>query len=231
MFQKRPLPKLIMPDRVARLICANQRSNTPVFTSLICNRFGVAIIGERRVVSMPRECIFRTDQEWARIRARYETACPRIGLRQLAKEYELSESTVMKRAAREGWKQAALQVASARKIVAAATDQAIQLAASDAARAAATSIVDQLQPWIEQEKIEHVKSQVERAKRNLRRLDKYVVDDELLGAKEEAHYAKSIDIFDNVTRRNLGMSEGSGINGALSVNILAGQAAIAISRS
>lgn len=180
---------------------------------------------------MPRECIFRPDQEWARIRARYETAQPRIGLRALAVEYQLSVSTVMKRAAREGWKQAAQQVASARKIVAAATDQAIQLAASDAAKAAAASIVDQLQPWIEQEKIEHVKTQVARAKRNLRRLDRYVESDELLGAKEEAHYAKSIDIFDNVTRRNLGMSDAGGVNGSLSIQVLAHQAAVSVSHS
>lgn len=179
---------------------------------------------------MPRECIFRPDQEWARIRARYETASPRIGLRALAAEYQISVSTVMKRAAKDGWKQAAQQVASARKIVAAATDEAIQIAAKDAAQAAAASIVDQLQPWIEQEKIAHVKAQVERAKRNLSRLDLYVSDNELLGAKEEAHYAKSIDIFDNVTRRNLGMSD-SATSGNLNVQILAGQAAVQVSQS
>lgn len=180
---------------------------------------------------MPRECIFRPDSEWARIRARYETAQPRVGLRALAKEYQLSVSTVMKRAAREGWKQAALQVASARKIVAAATDKAIQLAAEQSATAAAASLVDQLQPWIAQEKIEHVRSQVERAKRNLRRLDRYVANDELLGAKEEAHYAKSIDIFDNVTRRSLGMSDAGGTAGSLSIQILAGNAAVSVAQS
>lgn len=179
----------------------------------------------------PRECIFRPDQEWARIRARYETAAPRIGLRALAAEYRLSVSTVMKRAAREGWKQAAQQVASARKIVAAATNEAIQVAASDAAKAAAASIVDQLQPWIEQEKIAHIKAQVARAKRNLSRLDRYVTDDELLGPKEEAHYAKSIDIFDSVTRRNLGMSDNGGVSGTLNIQVLANQAQVNYSQS
>lgn len=180
---------------------------------------------------MPRECIFRPDQEWARIRARYETAAPRIGLRSLAAEYNISESTVMKRAARDGWKQAAQQVASARKIVAAATDEAIQLAAKDAAQLAAASIVDQLQPWIEKEKVEHIKTQVARAKRNLSRLDRYVIDEALLGPKEEAQYAKSIDIFDGVTRRNLGMNDGTSFNGSLSVNILTRQAAVQVTQT
>lgn len=179
---------------------------------------------------MPRECIFRRPEEWARIRARYETANPRVGLRALAVEYNISVSTLMKRAAREGWKQAAVQVASARKIVAAATDQAIQLAATESAKAAAASLVEQLQPWIEQEKLEHVRSQVARAKRNLARLDRYVANDELLGPKEEAHYAKSIDIFDNVTRRTLGMSESGGFAGTLNVQILAGQAAVSVTQ-
>lgn len=178
---------------------------------------------------MPRECIFRSDQEWARIRARYETASPRIGLRALSKEYNLSVSTVMKRAARDGWKQSALQVASARKIVAAATDEALHIAAQDAAKVAAASIVEQLQPWIEAEKVEHIKKQVARSKRNLDRLDSYTLNGELLGAKDEAHYAKSIDIFDAITRRSLGMGDESGFNGALSVKVLTQGAAIEIS--
>lgn len=180
---------------------------------------------------MPRECIFRSDQEWARIRSRYETAQPRIGLRELAKEYNLSASTVLKRSAREGWKQAAQQVASARKIVASATAEAIQVAAKDAAKAAAASIVEQLQPWIEAEKIDHIKTQVARAKRNLGRLDQYVVNGELLGPKEESHYAKSIDIFDSITRRTLGMSDDSGAGGSLSVRVLTDGAAIELTQN
>lgn len=180
---------------------------------------------------MPRECIFRSDQEWARIRARYETAEPRIGLRECAKEYGLSASTVLKRSAREGWKQAAQQVASARKIVASATHEAIQIAAKDAAKLAAASIVDQMQPWIEKEKVEHIKAQVARSKRNLARLDRYTAEDELLGPKEESHYAKSIDIFDSITRRTLGMGESDGSNGALSVRVLTGGAAVEVQTS
>lgn len=178
-----------------------------------------------------RTCIFRSDEEWARIRARYETAQRKIGLRDLAKEYQISPSTVMKRAWREGWKQSKGLISSARKIVEAATDQAIQAAASKAVENAASTLVERLQPLIEREKAHHIETQIKRSNGHLTRLDDYLTRKKPLAPRDEAHLAKAVSTHVLDLRRTLGMNDGIGIGGSLSIQVLTNQAAIAVSQS
>lgn len=175
------------------------------------------------------------DQEWALVRAEYETST--LSLRAIARKYGLSESTALKRAAREKWNQGAQLIAEARDQLAIKTTEALSVATDKAADIAAQQLIDELQPWIAQQKTEHIKRAVKRSRRAQDRLDKVAKgfrvqgkDGEIVllrpGPKEESFLAQSEDKYDNIIRRNLGMNDISASGGTLSLNILMGQAVI-----
>lgn len=174
--------------------------------------------------------VFRSDSEWQRIRANYETAQPPIPLRALAKQEAIPVSTMLKRSAREGWKQPRGIIQRTRNALVQATDEAIHLAVQDAAKATAASLVDQLQPLIEKEKAEHIKTQIIRSKGHLSRLDSFLKRKRPLEPKDESYLSKAITTHVQDLRRTLGMNEGSGLGGSLSIQVLTNQAAVQVTQ-
>lgn len=181
-----------------------------------------------------------TEHDWKAIRLRYEGSD--ISQRRLAQELGVSYSTLSHRAMRERWSQSAALVHQAREQVAIKTSEALQSAASHAADLAAKQLIDELQPWIAEQKTQQIKRAIARSTKAQQRLDA-IADGTLAldkdgntltlpnGPKEESFIAQAEDKYDNIIRRNLGMQDGSGFSGALSVNILAGQAAVSVSQS
>lgn len=174
------------------------------------------------------------------IRLRYEGSD--ISQRRLAAELGISYSTLSHRAMRERWSQSASLVHQAREQVALKTVQALETAASHAADLAAKQLVDELQPWIAEQKAAQIKRAIARSTKAQSRLDTIADGVTALdkegnrvtlpnGPKEESFIAQAEDKYDNIIRRNLGMSESGGFSGNLSVNVLAGQAAVAVSQS
>lgn len=173
------------------------------------------------------------DSLWMRVRVHFETGADRPNFAQLAKLYGLGMSTISKRAKIENWnKQGTLAITTQRAMVQEAT-RVVKEAASEMGVTLKKQINDGLQQFIEREKTRHIKSQVKRAKVALTRLDLLTAPihegESPLEAKDESFIAKSIDTYDNIVRRNLGMESGVGGTGAnLSLNILTNHAAVQV---
>lgn len=181
-----------------------------------------------------------TDHEWKAIRMRYESTD--ISQRRLAQELGISYSTMSHRAMREKWSQGAALVLAARENLMEKTSVALETATSQAADLAAKQLIDELQPWINQQKAEQIKRAIKRSTKAQERLDLIsegyqatTKDGELvdlpIGPKEESFLAQAEDKYDNIIRRNLGMNELNGVSGSLSIQVLTNQAAIAVSQS
>lgn len=177
--------------------------------------------------------------EWHSIRLRYESSD--ISHRDLAKELGISYSTLSKRSMREKWSQSAALVHQARSDLAAKTVIALESATSLAADMAAKQLVDELQPWIAEQKAKQIKRAIARSTKAQERLDGiaegYTVLDkdgepvELTpGPKEESFLAAAEEKYDSIIRRNLGMNEGSGLGGSLSIQVLTNQAYVQVSQ-
>jgi predicted DNA-binding protein YlxM (UPF0122 family) len=98
-----------------------------------------------------------TEQGWTDVRLEYETDPNRISLRELADKYHISRSTIFKRAARERWKQNAALVEAARKQIVQKMEAKIAAATTEAAQLVTKQVVEELRPWIEREKSEHIR--------------------------------------------------------------------------
>lgn len=155
-------------------------------------------------------------RNWPAIRRQYETST--ITQRALADQLGISPSTLMKRAMREKWKGTKrLVLQTAAKLEADLTVEAKQM------------IRDELAPFIEAKKIQITKRGVKVGERGLSRVEKLWRGSKPTDAKEEADAARAADTFLRMARTSLGMNEGSGISGALTLNILSNQAAISVS--
>lgn len=174
-----------------------------------------------------RTCIFRSREEWDRIRAHYQTSD--LSTEAIAKHYEIPLSTVEKRCWREGWKKDTL-AHETRKLLAEGERKALQLGIDKAVERVAETLADKLQPLIESEKVELTTTQIRRSKGHLSRLDRYLERKTPLEPKDEAYLAKAVSSHLSDFRKTLGMSE-NGFSGNLSVQILAGQAAVQVSQS
>jgi hypothetical protein len=177
-----------------------------------------------------------TEQEWERTRAPYENSESRISLAQIAEIYGVAVRTVEGKSAKQGWKRASSLVTQARnevnRVTAAAIKEGAQVAVKDAVR----MMMEELQPFLAREKVEQVFRSVARAKAHQARIDRitdgYTALDKdgnavevPLSAKDIGYVAAAEDKFDAVIRRNLGMSDGTSIGGALNVSILLPRAA------
>ena len=164
------------------------------------------------------------EQKWADVRLEYETSTERPTLRELADKHQISRSTIFKRAAREKWKQNAILAEATTKQI----DRKMEAATSEAAQLVAKQVVEDLQPWIQREKAEHIKRAVAMGKRGFERIEKLWEKAEPKDAKNESFAAATLERHDGIVQRNLGMGEGS-TPGTLNLNILAGgRAAIQI---
>ena len=113
-----------------------------------------------------------TEQGWIDVRLKYETDANRISLRELADKYHISRSTIFKRAARERWKQNAALVEATRKQIVRKMEAKMEATTTEAAELVTKQVVEELRPWIEREKSEHIRRAVAMGKRGFERIGK-----------------------------------------------------------
>jgi hypothetical protein len=153
-------------------------------------------------------------RDWLAIRHEYETGS--ISMRALAERPGApSEASIFRRSQREGWVQAAkLARKTARDI-----DAKLQSAVEARVR-------DELAPWIEKEKERFTKRGFKLALTGVKRAERYFKRVPDADAKSEANIAKAADTYHRMGRLALGMSDGAGVGGTYSVNVLANHAMI-----
>jgi len=154
--------------------------------------------------------------DWKAIRYEYETT--NISQRDLAAKHHVPYSTLCKRTMRENWSQRAKLVAATASKLEAEVGEAIK-----------QEIRDELAPLIAAKKVEITKRGIHVAERGLSRIESLWDDQRPSEAKVEADGARAAEIFLRLARTSLGMNDGTGLGGALNVNILANQAAIGVS--
>jgi hypothetical protein len=169
-----------------------------------------------------------TDSEWTKVRIHYENDQQRPSLESLARFYDISESNILKRKAREKWQR--------KEPLAIIADKALEQNAKDVVTEIAqkfrSDLAKDLQPFLEREKSKHIRSQIKRSKAAFKRLDKLATTTESnpqqFTPKNDAFIAKTADTWDQIMRRNLGLSDGTVPNGALQLNILTNHSAVQI---
>lgn len=167
--------------------------------------------------------------QWSAARIQYESG--ELTKPQIASFYAVSLASVSKRSARESWQQGKRLVASTRNKLTEAYDKIAHEQISDAVSKLTANLVENMQPWLEKEKIAHIKDSVRRAKARQRRTDQLADDlDDKLTSKDIALIAKADDTFDAIKRRNLGMNDSTGVSGSLSVRVLTDGAAIELTQ-
>jgi hypothetical protein len=92
-----------------------------------------------------------------------------------------------------------------------------------AAQLVAKQVVEELQPWIEREKAEHIKRAVAMGKRGYERIERLWDEREAVDPKQEQFASAALDKHDLIVRRNLGMSDNQPEASSLNLNILAGR--------
>ncbi len=165
------------------------------------------------------------EHDWPMLQHEYESGF--VTLRTFAKERNLPLSTLFRRAANGKWKRKHNAIADAREAITEKTVKAIESVGSEIeseVRAAGEMVLADMAPWIESEKRKQVIRAVKRAVEHQERIDSVALTVE--DPKGMAMIATAEDKFDSIIRRNLGMSEGTGIGGSLNNNILANQASI-----
>lgn len=190
----------------------------------------------------PVKRIFRplTAEQWNLARIQFETGDEHVNLARIAAIFNTSLSAVQKRSAKEAWSKRAKIVQDARAELQRATTNALAEAAQKTGSEVAIKLMRDLQPFIEKEKRSHILRALKRSKRGLKRLDRVAkgyqvynakagkVIDLDTGPKDEMQIAQAEDKYDSIIRRNLGMNDSTGIDGALSVRVLTQGAAIEI---
>lgn len=177
---------------------------------------------------VPKQWIRLTDAQWGTARYQYESDALH-SLLAVANAYNISQSTVEKRAAKESWQKGSKVANGAIIKLQEATEAALTKTADKLAERLGKKWEQDMAPWFEREKRAHVQDQIKRAKKRQKLLDSLISKNDKITAKDMANYAKGDDTYDNIKRRNLGMSDGNALAGALTLNVLANQAAISVS--
>jgi hypothetical protein len=149
-------------------------------------------------------------------------------LRELADKHRISRSTIFKRAARERWKQNATVVEAARKQIVKKMEAKLEAATSEAAQLVARQVVEDLRPWVQREKEEHVKRAVTMGKRGFERIERLWDDREPVDPKQESFAAATLDRHDGIVRRNLGMNDKEMPISPLNLSVLSQNTVISI---
>jgi hypothetical protein len=84
-------------------------------------------------------------------------------------------------------------------------------------------IIEDLGPWIEREKAEHIRRAVAMGKRGYERIEKLWDAEEAIDPKQEQSASSALDKHDTMIRRNLGMSDNQPAASSLDLNVLAGR--------
>jgi hypothetical protein len=129
------------------------------------------------------------------------------------------------------------------RVTTAAIKEGAQVAVKDAVK----MMMEELQPFLAREKVEQVFRSVARAKAHQERIDRVseatIATDKdgnplldsngdpiavVIGPKDVGYLVSAEDKLDMILRRDVGMSDGASVGGALNVNILTQQASIGI---
>jgi hypothetical protein len=176
----------------------------------------------------PRKPLVRlSEAQW--IAARHQFESGELTVLQLCARYSVSERTVRHKIADEGWQKGLKLVTGAETKLQKVVDSHLEQVGEKIAGRIGKKLEADLAPWFEREKRRHVKDSLKRIRSRQRLIDGLVDETDVLTPKDAAYIAKSDDTYDNMARRNLGMNEGSGIGGSLSVQVLTNQAAVSIS--
>jgi DNA-binding transcriptional regulator YhcF (GntR family) len=170
-------------------------------------------------------------EQWDQVRFEYETSPERPTLRGLADKHRVSRSTIFKRAAREHWKQNATLIESTRQQIIQKMEAKLEAEVDEVAQLAAKQVITELQPWIEQQKAEHVRRAVNIAKRGLQRIEKLWDENAVPEARAESLAAATLDKHDQIIRRNLRLDDAPPSQGCLQLNILANHSAVQVKAS
>ena len=85
-----------------------------------------------------------------------------------------------------------------------------------------------MRPWIEHEKVEHVRRAVTMGKRGFERIERLWDEKEPVDPRQESFAAATLDRHDGIVRRNLGMNNEERPFSELNLNVLGGKSIIAI---
>jgi len=171
------------------------------------------------------------DSEWIKIRAAYESDPSRPKPQLLAKLYGIHRTTINNRCRAEGWtRRDSLAIATV-KAVESQNNAIVEAATANVTKALTQQLTDSLQPWLEKQKTRHIRAQVKRSAIALKQLDRHIKPDVDLAPKESQFIAKAAETWDNIARRNLGLTDGTVGAGSLNLNILTNHSAVQINPS
>lgn len=163
----------------------------------------------------PTEPAPKPKPNWRSLRAEYESSG--ISLRNLAAKHGISISTTAQRSMREHWSQRGKLVAKAARQLESEVNSAI-----------VQEVRDELAPWLEERKRIITREAVELSAIGTKRIRAIWEAESPADTKRESEAARTIETLVRVGRTALGMDTGTGLAGAVNVNILANQAAVQI---
>jgi len=181
---------------------------------------------------MPRKSRVELPPEtWRKIQAAYELDPSHPTLDHLGRVYGVTESTVCKRARRESWHRKDSLAVQTIQAIERDNKAIVERTAATVTDRLTKQIADTLEPWIAKEKTRHIRTQVKRSKIALAQLDQHINRDSLLSPKDSSFIAKTADTWDQIMRRNLGLTDGTVGTGSLNLNILTNHSAVQINPS
>lgn len=177
---------------------------------------------------LPKRRLVRlTEAQWVTARFQYESG--QLGTYpDIARAYGCDEETVGKHARKHGWTKGSQMAESAQAKLQQATESALSKVGEQIAQNLGSTMQKDMTAWFEREKRLHTRDTQRRAKSRQKLVDIIVDDSDKLTPKDVAYIAKADDTYDNMKRRNLGMTDGNASGGSLSLSILTGQAAVQI---
>jgi len=175
-----------------------------------------------------RPCRFLPPEVWRQIRYAYEQDEDKPSPALLSSRFNASRSAIEKRAWSEKWTRFDTFGKKTMQRLSEQNEQIIETATANVSRSIQAQIEKSLAPWLEREKTKHLKSQIKRARLSLKRIDDLTATSKPFTPKDESFIAKSVSDWDNIARRNLGLTDGTVPTGGLSLNILTNHSTVAI---
>lgn len=166
--------------------------------------------------------------EWQQIRLAYENDPAKPSMQSLADTYGIDISTVSKYSRAQKWQRSdALAIATIENVKN-ANAAIVEQTTANVAKQLTQHLTDTLQPWLEREKVKHLRTQIHRSKRALKQLDSHIDPAISLTPKDSSFVAKTAETWDNIMRRSLGLNDASPAGTALTLNVLTNHAAVQV---
>jgi hypothetical protein len=182
----------------------------------------------------PRKAIVRlSDAQWIEARHQFESDPAKFeqSIRNIMARFDVAERTVRLRIASQGWRKSASALAENESKLHEIVRANLEPIGQQIAERIGAKVESDIAPWLEREKLKWTKDTHKLVKSRRRMVQGIVESLEDITPKDAAYIAKADDTYDQMGRRTLGMSDSGGFSGNLSVQILAGQAAVSVSQS